>query len=569
MTTDKMTAEKTTQTPVLIVGGGPVGLATGYVLGQHGVRSIICEERASINPHPRAHVVNTRSMELFRSWGIAEQVKADAIDPNWLLSFIWKTTIAGEELGRVFLGDLPETQVLARMFASAEGVQSCAQDRVQQHLLEAVLDQGMADVRFGTKVLDIESLPEDVRVRTETDGAEDSIVASYVVGADGAMSWVREQMGIKMRGMPPLGQQINIYFHADLSRLHGTQPGILYWVINPDVRGVFIAMDGAQRWTFNMEYNRATESVEDFSLQRCASILRNAIGVDVPVEIKSIGTWTMSAETARTYSSGRVYVAGDAAHRFPPTGGLGMNTGLVDADNLGWKLAAVVNGWAPPELLESYEPERRPVALTNAQQSVTNAVAMAGTGAGPNGAEVAARLNSNDPAVAKAQRSLLGTEIDKQLPHFDALNLELGYRYDRSPIVCPDGSPPYAPADAARDFRPDAQPGARLPHCDLKLGDGGISSLELVGPYFLLIVGQNGDAWAEALVSCAGPIPIRVVYLATDIEDSDGAFLRAMGLDDAGCLLVRPDGHVAFRSASSTSNARHVLGEALRQAVGY
>ncbi len=559
-------------TTVLIVGGGPVGLAAAFVLGRHGVSSIVCEQHESINPHPRAHVVNTRSMELFRSWGISQPVTEDAIDTSWLLNFIWKTSIAGEELGRVSLMNLPEADVLRRMFASVEGVQSCAQDRVERHLLDAVLSQGMADVRRGVKVVGLDANDGGAVVTLDQDGSSSTVTADYVIGADGALSWVRDQVGIKMRGMPPLGRQINVYFLADLSSLIGDDPGVLHWVINSQARGVFIAMDGKTRWTFNIEYNPALETVEDYTPERCVDILRNAIGSDVEIEVQSVGTWTMSAETAASYRSGRVFLCGDAAHRFPPTGGLGMNTGLVDADNLAWKLAGVINGWADPGLLDSYGPERKPVALSNAQQSVTNAIGMAGTGIGPNGAEVAARLESGDASVAEAERATLAGEIAKQLPHFDALNLELGFRYEKSSIVTSDGTPTYVPSNRARDFDSDAQPGARLPHLELIQEGETISTLDLVGADFLLLTGTDGDGWVAALTEVQGDVPTRVVRVGVDVEDPAGGFCPGMGIDASGCLLVRPDGHIAFRAASSTESSaddlRRDLGAALRRSIG-
>ncbi len=559
-------------TPVLIVGGGPVGLAAAFVLGRHGVPSVVCEQRTTINPHPRAHVVNTRSMELFRSWGISQQVTDDAIDPSWLLNFVWKTSIAGEELGRVCLMNLPEAEVLRRMFASVEGVQSCAQDRVQQHLLDAVVAQGIAEVRPGVQVVGLEVTDAGATATLDQDGSSSTMTADYVIGADGALSWVRDQVGIKMKGMPPLGRQINVYFHADLSSLLGDEPGVLYWVINSEARGVFIAMDGKTRWTFNIEYNPALETVDDYTPERCVGILRSAIGADIDIDVQSVGTWTMSAETAASYRSGRVFLAGDAAHRFPPTGGLGMNTGLVDADNLAWKLAGVINGWAEPGLLDSYGFERKPVALSNAQQSVTNAIGMAGTGIGPNGAEVAARLESADATIAEAERATLSAEIAKQLPHFDALNLELGFRYEKSPIITSDGTPTYVPENRARDFDGDAQPGARLPHVELMRDGETISTLDLVGADFLLLTGTDGDAWATALSEVQGAVPARVVRVGIDVDDPAGGFCDGMGIDASGCLLVRPDGHVAFRSASSSGAdpdaLRLALGRALQRSVG-
>lgn len=590
------------RTPVLIVGAGPVGLAFALVLGNHGVPSIVCERRDAINPHPRAHVVSTRSMELFRSWGIADQVKDDALDPSWLMHFVWKTTLAGEELGRVSLDELPEQDILRRMFASAEGLQSCAQDRVEQHLLDAVLAQGIAEVRYGANVVGLQTNNDEVQVTLEASDKM-SVLAEYVVGADGSSSWVREQAGIKMRGMPPLGRQINVYFHADLRSFLGDRPGILYWAINSNVRGVFIAMDGANRWTFNVEYNPAVEGVEDYTPERCVKLLQQAIGANIDIDVRSVGTWTMSAETARTYSNGRIFLAGDAAHRFPPTGGLGMNTGLADADNLAWKIAAVVRGWGAEGLLSSYQAERKPVALLNAQQSVTNALGMAATGIGPDGAAVASRLESDRAEERDEERHRLSEAIAGQQSHFDALNLEIGYRYFSSPVVTQDGTEEYLPDVVARDFDTDAQPGARLPHVDIRLGSEMISTLDLVGPYMLLIVGADGLDWIEAFDATRGCIPARVFRMLADgngvgeaaevmqlrpsrsapddlvperhheasvifggvgVSDS----LASLGIGTQGCLLVRPDGHVAFRSPMAATDRLAILDNALRRAVG-
>ena len=557
----------TEHTPVLIVGGGPVGLATALVLGSHDVRSVICEQREGVNPHPRAHVVNTRSMELFRQWGISEAVKEQAINPMAMLNFVWKTSLAGEELGRVSLLELPEEEIVRRMLASIEGPQSCAQDRVQELLIEAVNKQGMSDLRMGSRVSELTVEDDGLSVIVDTHGSDRVISADYLVGADGAMSWVRDQVGIKMMGMPPLGEQINVYFHADLTGFEGDTPGLLYWSINSRTRGVFISMDGRERWTFNFEYNPALESVEDYTPQRCADILCDAIGSDVDLEIMSVGTWTMTSELARSYSAGRVFLAGDAAHRFPPTGGLGMNTGLIDADNLSWKLAAVINEWAPKSLLDSYQKERKPVAQTNAEHSVRNAVTMAGTGIGPNGAEVAQRLESAEAKVADQERERLAMEISKQLPHFDALNLEIGYRYDRSPLVSTDGSPRYKPVDSARDFDNDAQPGARFPHIELVSDGEQISTLDLVGPYFLVFAGPKGRAWVEA-ASTVEEIPVRPVQIGNEVEDPNGGCSKGLGISESGCLLVRPDGHVAFRAAAATGNESMELATALARSIG-
>ncbi|MFJ1616894.1 FAD-dependent monooxygenase [Streptomyces sp. NPDC088249] len=416
--------------PVVIVGAGPVGLATALVLGRHGVRSVIFEQYGGINPHPRAHVVNTRSMELFRTWGIADAVRADAVDPAWAGTILWKQTLAGEPLGRIDVGEGPEDQLLRRLHASAEQLTSCAQDRVQQHLLDAVLTQGMADVRYSTTVVEVTDHGNLVDVTVEGVGGRQVLRTCYAVAADGATGGMRDRLGIATDGSPVLGHQLNIYFHADLSPWTRQDPALLIWLINSASPGLLIGMDGIRRWTFQRSFDPAVESPQDYPPERCARIVRDAVGAgELDVDIRSVGSWTMTARTAETYRSGRVFLVGDAAHQFPPTGGLGMNSGLADADNLGWKLAAVLGGYASDTLLDSYERERRPVAVDNARHSMANAVRMAGVGTGPETDGIAALLASPDPVVAAAERRRIAAAIPAQRPHFDALNQEIGYVY--------------------------------------------------------------------------------------------------------------------------------------------
>lgn len=538
--------------PVLIVGGGPVGLAAARVLGSFGVRSLVCEEHDGIDPHPRAHVVNTRSMELFRAWGIADAVQAEALPMEWLTRIEWTTTLAGEHLGTLDLMAVPEEDLIARLTASPQMTCSCAQDRVQSTLLATVREQGTADVRYGTKVIGLDDSPDGVRATIESHGRVQTVTAAYAIGADGATSWVRNHLGIRMTGMPPLAQQINVYFHADLSELTDRRPAVLYWTINSAARGVFIAMDGHRRWTFNFEYNPAVESAADYPPGRCRAIIAKAIGRDdIDIDIQRVGGWSMCADAASQYRKGHVFLAGDAAHRFPPTGGFGMNTGLADADNIAWKLAAVINGWAGPALLDTYHAERRPVAQSNTQYSVTNALKMASTGIGPTAIGVVERLESGDPAVAVDQRASMVESIERQRAHFGALNQDLGYRYDTAGCaVVPDGTAPPVLRDAATHFVPTARPGSRLPHAWVIRDGAPVSTLDLVGPHVLLITGRNGADHLRGLAALAN-VPTSGVVLDTDISASDTDLHDVLGIGPDGWLLVRPDGHVAARSASA------------------
>ncbi|MGW1848085.1 FAD-dependent monooxygenase [Streptomyces sp. NPDC001966] len=535
--------------PVVIIGAGPVGLATALVLGRHGVRSVVFEQYDGINPHPRAHVVNTRSMELFRTWGIADAVRAEAADPAWAGTILWKQTLAGEPLGRIDLAEGPEDQLLRRIHASAEQLTSCAQDRVQRHLLDAVLAQGMATVHYSTTVVEVTDLGDCVDVTVEGAGGRQILRTRYAVAADGATGGMRDRLGIAMDGSPVLGHQLNIYFHADLSPWMGEDPALLVWLINSASPGLLIGMDGVRRWTFQRSFDPAVESPRDYPPERCARIIREAVGTtELDVDIRSVGPWTMTARTAETYRSGRVFLVGDAAHQFPPTGGLGMNSGLADADNLGWKLAAVLRGGASDALLDGYERERRPVAVDNARHSMLNAIKMAEVGIGPETTRIAARLESPDPAVAAAERRRIAEAIPPQRPHFDALSQEIGYVYGAARHD--DGAP--LPATGHTPF---AAPGARLPHAWIERAGERVSTHDLLIPGFTLITGPGGANWADAFAGTGENVAKRTVVIGRDVTSPDGHCPELLGIGEDGALLVRPDGHIAWHSAEGSSPA--------------
>ena len=535
--------------PVVIIGAGPVGLATALVLGRYGVRSMVFEQYDGINPHPRAHVVNTRSMELFRTWGIADAVRADAVDPAWAATILWKQTLAGEPLGRIDLVEGPEDQLLRRIHASAEQLTSCAQDRVQRHLLDAVLAQGMATVHYSTTVVEVTDLGDSVDVTVEGVGGRQMLRTCYAVAADGATGGLRDTLGIAMDGSPVLGHQLNIYFHADLSPWMREDPALLVWLINSASPGLLIGMDGARRWTFQRTIDPAAESPQDYPPERCAQIIREAVGTtELDVDVRSVGPWTMTARTAETYRSGRVFLVGDAAHQFPPTGGLGMNSGLADADNLGWKLAAVLRDGASDALLDTYERERRPVAVGNARHSMLNAIKMAEVGIGPETTRIAGRLESPDPAVAAAERRRIAEAIPPQRPHFDALNQEIGYVYgaarhsDDAPV-------------SATDYAPIAVTGARLPHAWIERDGERVSTHDLLVPGFTLITGPGGADRADAFAETGEGMAKRSVVIGRDVTSPDGYCPKVLRIGEDGAVLVRPDGHIAWHSAEGSSPA--------------
>lgn len=531
---------------MVIVGAGPVGLALAYVLGMHSVPSLVCEQYEGINPHPRAHVVNARSMELMRAWGIADKVIADAVDPAWMRNFLWRSSLTGEEFGRIDLADGPLEKLMLRVNASADMGASCAQDRVQQHLLDAVRAQGMATVSYNSPVTRVVETGDKAAVEVNTGAGLQTVAAQFVVAADGASGRIGRELGIDVEETQSFGSQVNIYFHADLSPWITGDGSVITCVLNSTSPGGFVAMDGRHRWTFTRSFDPTIESVADFTEQRCVGLIRDAVGAkDLDIEFRSVGKWDLAVRLAQRYRQGRAFLIGDAAHQFPPTGGLGMNTGLADADNLGWKLAAVLNGWAHESLLDSYELERRPVAIANAEHSVVNGRKMydGGLGFGPLIEEVSARLESDDAEIRSAERRRLAEEIPRHRPHFDSLVHELGYVYGQ----------PYP--DAESPLPTSATVGARLPHAWITRPDGArVPSISLTMPGITLVTGVRGEGWLEALAGTdfAGRVPWQGLVIGRDLtlEDPD-----PFGISDTGAVLIRPDGHVGWRTDASPASS--------------
>lgn len=539
-------------TPVLIVGAGPVGLATAYVLGTHGVPSLVCEKFSGVNPHPRAHVLTLRTMELLRSWGLADKVLAEAVGPEWK-NVVWRNTFGGAELGRI---TLPTPSSEHDEFVSPTSTTSCAQDRVQQILLNAVREQGIAEVRFDTEVVRVvdEGGPVAVQLRTGDERSE-TIAARYVVLAHGASGVLRDQLGIEMDGSPEFGRQINVYFHADLTRWTDDDPALLVWLLNTAAPGGMIGMDGKRRWTFNFGYDPAVETTADYPPERCADLIREAIGVpDIDIDIRSVGTWRLASRIARNYRCGNVFLVGDAAHEFPPTGGLGMNTGIADAHNLAWKLAAVLDGWAPESLLDTYEDERKPVAASNAEFSVDNALKMAECGLGPTTEAIAALLESDDADAAAAERARLAEAIPRQRDHFGSVDQEIGYVYGAD---CAPTAPIYP--------HTRGMVGGRPVHRWITRSGERVSTLDLTGGGLTLVTGADGMAWAQAFATVAGGIPHDVLVTDRDI-DTHGE--DPFGIGAYGAVLIRPDGHIAWRTAEQSDDPAEDLTQALDQVIG-
>ena len=536
--------EETLETPVLIIGAGPAGLSTAVALSRAGVESVLVERHPGTSIHPKARGVNVRTMEILRQWDLAEAAAAAGISAADSGFFFRGPSLAAREFRRFGGGGkAAELQAL-----SPEGWLVIAQDALEPVLLEGVRRLGRCQVRFRHELASFEQGPHGVRavVVDRDTGARRSIRARYLVGADGSTSPTREQLGIPLVGHGPLVHNASILFRADLAALVADRRSAVYYIVvdeadrprgypmsvgNPPPAGVFLAINNEDRWLLVIGHD-GDESLADLDDAACAAAVRRAVGVpDLSVEVLSRMPWAPAARVAERYQARRAFLAGDAAHEMTPSGAFGLNTGMADAHNLGWKLAAVLRGWAGPGLLDTYDAERRPVGELAAGESYRQFV---------------------DQSAAKP---------------FGNWGVIFGATYE-STAVEPDGTVPPPITDPAAEYVPVARPGHRAPHAVLGDRDGRSSSiLERFGDGFALLT--RSAAWASAgdAVAKRSGIPIAVTRLGDDFESTDAAaFDRLYGIGDDGLALVRPDGHVAWRVREGAGD--HDAGARLATVLG-
>jgi len=521
--------------PVLIVGGGPVGLACAVELAHHGVQSLVLERRPEVSHlRPRAKTTSARTMEHFRRWGIAEQIRRRAGLPvEWSDTAVFCTSLTGREITRItgcFGLDLTGSEL------AAEAGQQIAQPIVEEVLRDRLTASDLAGLAVGVHGIAAGQGDDgtwvDVIDRT---GASRRVAADWVIGCEGARSIVRDALHSDYDVVDGGRPNFSIVFRAPALADHVPHgPAVHYWVVSavqPGLLGRFDLLD--TWWCMANDVDPETADPQ--------GIVRNLVRTDVAVEILSTDAWQARIALADRWGNGRLFIAGDAAHQNPPWGGHGFNTGVGDAVNLGWKLAAVINRWAPPELLDTYELERRPVAKQTIEEAVRNMSSLAPELARVLQADSDDQFESTRPAAADAIRRTKDAE-------FHSLGLTLGYRYDRSPIVVGATSAPQATNGT---YVPTAAPGGRLPHFRLN----GESLYDRLGQEFSLIGDLTRPA-AHAFAKAAAALGVPMD--AVDVDPSDCAAHFGAGL-----VLVRPDQHVAWRGDHADDPA-----QILRTATG-
>lgn len=528
-----------TQQPVLIVGGGPVGMLMSLLLARQGWPSIVFERRMPRESSaPKAHVLNPRSLEICRALGLdvdAMRQLAPHADEANCARFV--TTLTGTEFGSLPFCDFTQPAALA---PTPTPLLNLAQPLFEALLRERLQREPLVELRLGHHFLGCRQ--DEGGVQAQIEGPQGPYVAAgaWLVGADGASSAVREHLGIAMDGVPAVRPRITIHFEADLSPLVGARPAVLYWILDPAARGAFIAYDMRRTWVYAPRDVPERFDRADYSDARCLQMIRRAIGDDqAQLEIRHVVPWMMSAQVAQRYRAGRCFLVGDAAHRFPPTGGLGLNTGIQDAHNLAWKLAAVLDGRADAALLDSYESERLPVARINTDQSLSNSQKL--TGLFGLAEQVLA-----DGAPGAAQQAVLAEELQRHREHFLSEGLQLGFCY---------GPPVRGPSDPMR-YEPTLDRGARMPHAWLRLAGRRVSTLDLLDPRrFTLLVAVGAASWQSTADMHVVAMPDAAAF-----EQPWPAWpLLAAG----GALLLRPDGHVAAQLPDDGPAARAELRQAL------
>jgi 2-polyprenyl-6-methoxyphenol hydroxylase-like FAD-dependent oxidoreductase len=526
--------------PVLIVGAGPVGLALAGDLGWRGRRCLVIEQSDGSIYQPRMDFVGVRTMEFCRRWGLVDAVEHCPYPRDYPQDNMYLTSLNGYELGRerfpAMTDEVPPPQ-------SPQHRERCPQNMFDPILKKLASSFAGISILYRTRFERFAETKDGIVAEAENleSGERLQIRARFIVGADGAKSRVREELGIRMLGNAALTYTTNLIFRCtNLNELHDKDPAYRHIFIGPEgTWATIVAINGRDQWRMSLI---GSNEPKTYTREEIVERVIRAVGRPFDFEILTVVPWTRAELVAERYRKGRAFIAGDACHVMSPTGGFGMNTGIGDAVDLSWKLAAHLDGWAGEPALDSYEAERKPVAIRNVREASGNLRRMLSPGRNPH--------LLDDSVEGAATRKKVGPEFSAAMRReWYTLNIHLGYRYDHSPIVvAEDGAPRVQSGDEAAKYAPTTLPGARAPHVWLAPGK---STLDLFGHGFVLLaLSPDLDPWAFSSAAKAGRVPLKVERL--DGDDVRAAYEKPL-------VLVRPDGHVAWRSDAMPKDAAEIL----------
>lgn len=579
-------------TDVMIVGTGPAGSATAALLSSYGIDNFLINRYRWLANTPRAHITNQRCMEVLRDLGpeVEKEAYQQATEQDLMGENVFCVSLAGEELGRMKSWGKHPLSRAEHQLSSPCHMNDLPQTYMEPLLFKTACSRG-TQARMSVEYLSHEQDADGVTVtcRDRLTGKDFTVRAKYLVGADGGNSLVAEHAKLPFEGKMGVGGSMNILFRADLSKYVAHRPSVLYWVMQPgaDVGGIGMGLVRMVRpwneWLIVWGYD-ISQPPPEVDAKFATTVARQLIGdPTIDIELISANTWTVNNMFATHMQAGRVFIMGDAAHRHPPSNGLGSNTSIQDSFNLAWKLAMVLKGHATPRLLDSYSEERAPVArqiVTRANKSIAEfgpifeALGMDG---GVDHEKIQSNMDARCDTGEKAemQRAALRQAIAFKKYEFDCHGVEMNQRYSSGAVVPEKGTPPGDGIDMELHYVPTTFPGARLPHVWVFDRNGRqVSTLDITGRgAFTLLTGIGGEAWvaaAEKLSKATGlAIRTSVIGPRRDYEDHTGDWANAREISDSGCLLVRPDHHVAWRAHRASASAETDLAAALNSVLGH
>jgi 2-polyprenyl-6-methoxyphenol hydroxylase-like FAD-dependent oxidoreductase len=526
------------QVPVLICGSGPVGLILSILLSRQGIRNLVIEKREGINTLPRARGLTVRTIEILDQLGLHQELEAIALPPLWTRYFIYTEKLAGQIIGRMPTDAMQQEHATDR---SPARYIVAAQDRIDPMLYRAARQYSEAEIRFSTEAVDYSEDAEGITTTVRSpNGISSQIRSIYLIGADGGRSGLRKLAGIGETGRENLRSYVNNHIRADLSRFTAGREGTLIWTLAPGVEGLFQMLDGGQKWAVQVQYDPKVAGddvwTDEVAVKQVRAMIGDPAADDVNIEILKAYRFTLSMMVSDRLRKGRLVLTGDAAHQVPPYGGFGLNTGIQSAHNLAWKLGAVIRGEAPPALLDTYDGERREVAGRVCAFGRVNA----------------GYIEEMMTAVREAKSTEEKSAIVKASSQYgNWWGLDLGVHYEGPGAFVPDDIPAPSVKNPVTDYIPHAKPGYRAPHFWVTRGGTRISSITLFDGAFVLLTGSAGQAWIDAVRDPEATwVPnIQAYRVAQDgdlVPETD--FCALYGLGSSGAVLVRPDGHVAYRA---------------------